>query len=132
VFNMVGLVLLLTVYIMATYTVDQESKRDMGPTARKVDEMMKFYIDLKTALSLLTGVITASILLAWCVRGRGGSGLSSPCSDPISSHFPCVRGTDAQPCEVGDHVRYLGVRAELHPQHWLSDRHVSTRPNHHS
>jgi AI-2 transport protein TqsA len=60
-FNQLALVLLLTVYIMSTHTVDKESNPLPGQ-ASKIDAMMKFYINLKTAISLLTGIATAVIL----------------------------------------------------------------------
>ena len=49
-------------------SVNTEAKRSMGPTLRKVDEMINYYIALKTAISLVTGAITAAILTVCRVK----------------------------------------------------------------
>ena len=67
VFNQVALVLLLTVYIMATRGEGGFGKGG-GSVSRDLNLMIEHYIKLKTALSLCTGVVVAVILLACQVR----------------------------------------------------------------
>lgn len=53
---------------MSTFSVDKDSQKEVGMVASQINDMMKYYINLKTMLSLLTGVVTAAILLACEVK----------------------------------------------------------------
>lgn len=53
---------------MSTFEVDSEKTQAEKGVIGKINEMMKFYVGLKTALSLLTGVITATILMLCGVK----------------------------------------------------------------
>ena len=59
-----ALVLLLTVYIMSTFSVDKDANKDVGRTASQVNEMIAYYINLKTMLCAYTGA--AVVLVALC------------------------------------------------------------------
>ena len=63
-----GLVLMLTVLIMGNFSVDDDSRRGVGVVASQIHDMMKYYINLKTQLSLLTGGLTGVILLLCQVK----------------------------------------------------------------
>jgi len=66
-FSWFGLVFLLTVYIMAEKT-EQDMFKGGSPVLAEIEFQVKYYIVLKTAISMVTGVAVGVILLALQVK----------------------------------------------------------------
>lgn len=66
--GMVGLIFLLTVYIMAEKVEVNLFSESASPILQEVEAQVKYYIVLKTAISFLTGVLVSILLLIFQVK----------------------------------------------------------------